>query len=241
MTTIIKKRKYGDTASSRMAKRPRTILSIARPMPRPSTDTKGSFFRTGINYPLAASTIRTLRYAGQFSINSPVGTAGGYVFSANGLYDPDISGTGHQPYGFDQMMAMYNHYEVLSSCIRVTAFNTLETVGFFIGIKVDDNSTSTGDAELILEQPYWNAKPILSNQGARAIQVYNQFDAKKFFGDKSGDRATWGDVAANPQDQAYYIIAAVPITALFDLPSIPFVAEIEYKVKFHEPKELPKS
>lgn len=240
MSTPSKKRKTTDVVMS--VKKTTKSAVVPRRIPRNvGTHTKGAFFKSGANYPLPDSTVRMLRYAGQFSINAPIATAGGYVFSANGLYDPDISGTGHQPYGFDQLMAMYNHYEVLSSCIRVSCFNSSEPIGFFIGVKLDDNGTSTPDAELILEQPHWNAQAILSNQGARCVQVFNQFNQKKFFGDKSGDRSTWGDVAANPTEQAYFIVAVVPVTSSQDVPSIPFVAEIEYKVKFHEPKELGKS
>lgn len=33
-------------------------------------------------------------------------------FAANGLFDPDITGAGHQPRGYDQLMALYKKYVV---------------------------------------------------------------------------------------------------------------------------------
>ncbi len=39
-------------------------------------------------------------------------TGSEYVFRLNSLYDPDLTGTGHQPYGFDQFAALYSRYKV---------------------------------------------------------------------------------------------------------------------------------
>ena len=40
-----------------------------------------------------------------------------YEYRANGMYDPEVALGGHQPYGFDQLMAQYNNFTVLSSTI----------------------------------------------------------------------------------------------------------------------------
>jgi len=34
------------------------------------------------------------------------------VFNMNSLFDPDQTGVGHQPYGFDQLAALFAHYRV---------------------------------------------------------------------------------------------------------------------------------
>lgn len=53
-------------------------------------------------------------------LNFPV--TGGYkVYRANGMYDPDYSSSGHQPYGFDQLMAVYTSYMVIGSKLDVWA------------------------------------------------------------------------------------------------------------------------
>jgi len=36
----------------------------------------------------------------------------GHIFSLNDLHDPDKTGVGHQPYGFDQLGSLYNRYKV---------------------------------------------------------------------------------------------------------------------------------
>lgn len=37
-----------------------------------------------------------------------------YRWSLNSLYDPNFSGIGHQPYGFDQLSVLYNRYRVIA-------------------------------------------------------------------------------------------------------------------------------
>lgn len=42
-----------------------------------------------------------------------------YAFKANAIYDPNKTGTGHQPYGRDQIADFYNRYDVTSAKIYV--------------------------------------------------------------------------------------------------------------------------
>jgi len=46
------------------------------------------------------------------------GMAGVKVFSANGMFDPNISGVGHQPMLFDQMTELYKKYTVIGAKLR---------------------------------------------------------------------------------------------------------------------------
>jgi hypothetical protein len=38
-----------------------------------------------------------------------------YQFAGNGCFDPDITGTGHQPYYWDTYTGVYNYYSVMGS------------------------------------------------------------------------------------------------------------------------------
>lgn len=46
-------------------------------------------------------------------------------FAANGLFDPDITGVGHQPMGFDQLTAIYQDYRV--HAVKMTVELTTQT------------------------------------------------------------------------------------------------------------------
>lgn len=57
------------------------------------------------------------------SFNMSTAAVEGYintrVFRGNSLFDPDYTGVGVQPYGYDQMCAIYNRYYVYASKITV--------------------------------------------------------------------------------------------------------------------------
>ncbi len=63
-----------------------------------------------------------LQYADKFAFTS--GTAGIFgteqVMNLNSLFDPDNTGTGHQPYGFDQMATFYARYKVNAVSVKMT-------------------------------------------------------------------------------------------------------------------------
>lgn len=55
------------------------------------------------------------------SFISPTGTAfpSFQICRLNGIFDPDFTGTGHQPYGYDQWKTFYNKSTVFASSIKV--------------------------------------------------------------------------------------------------------------------------
>ncbi len=50
-------------------------------------------------------------------VNGIVGTTN--TFQLNGLYDPDTTGVGHQPYGFDQLATFYKLYTVRNARVNI--------------------------------------------------------------------------------------------------------------------------
>jgi hypothetical protein len=62
---------------------------------------------------LSARKIMWLKYCDVQTVSLATVTATTQVYNLNSLFDPDRTGTGHQPYGFDQIKAFYNRYRVL--------------------------------------------------------------------------------------------------------------------------------
>ena len=74
-----------------------------------------------------------------------------YTMCANSVYDPDVSGTGHQPMFHDEMIAQYNNYTVLSSKIKVLVPAESTTASDW-ALWCDDDVSVPGDCNLAGEQ-----------------------------------------------------------------------------------------
>jgi hypothetical protein len=55
-----------------------------------------------------------------------------YVFRLNSLFDFNLTGTGHQPYGYDAVMLFYNRYLVYSVKYKVTFLPNIGNVHYVV-------------------------------------------------------------------------------------------------------------
>ena len=93
-----------------------------------------------------------LRYHESFSLNP--GTAGVpsfYTFRANSCYDPNYTGTGHQPRGYDQIMSMYQYLAVREVQIEVW-FQPRDGAPVILSINADANAPASYDRDKMMEQ-----------------------------------------------------------------------------------------
>lgn len=74
--------------------------------------------------PIPQRFIVKMKYADDVYANA----SGLYTFNLNSIFDPNRTGAGHQPYGFDQFATLYNRYRVISCSWRVTAPSSTNTV-----------------------------------------------------------------------------------------------------------------
>lgn len=196
---------------------------------------------------LGPKLVRMTRYAEKNIVLNPTvgGLADSYVFSANGLYDPNISAIGHQPIGFDQIMQFYDHYVVLGSKIRLN-FRTADTVNdAIVGITLQDDATEIPNAERLIENGRckWTlTSPANSNYGTVAKFLSMKCNPAKFLGRSRplSDSQLKGSVSSNPVEQAFWHIFAEPTTNA-DAGTIQCHVVIDYIVAYIEPKTLVQS
>jgi hypothetical protein len=185
-----------------------------------------------------AKVTKRLRYSTNFPLTTTVGAVSSYVFSANGLFDPDITGTGHQPMGFDQLMVSYNHYIVTHANITVIARNNTTSTPT-VSVTVSPSPTPITSIDRIVEFG-GNTMEVLEFKGVDGSSrvITAAVDIRKIQGVTNvvDDPTLRGDAATNPTEQTYFHVqtwdtAGVNGSVLFDV-------IIDYTSVFNEPRVL---
>jgi hypothetical protein len=181
-----------------------------------------------------------LKYTSYINLSGTV-AAGVNVYSANGLYDPDVSGSGHQPRGFDQLIPLYDHYVVTSSAIHIELIssnsNGVPGVG---GVNLINVSTPQTDYIDYAEQARseFGLLPNVVTYGCvqEPHRRSMKFSAKDFMGIPDPLTATklQGSISANPADGAFFHVWSQAYDGSTAYSSLALIT-IEYNAYFIEP------
>jgi len=191
-------------------------------------------------------------YEPALSRTGTLGAITNYFFSANAVYDPNVTGTGHQPMGFDTMMLYYEQYTVMASKITVTFVNNGKNAcRAGIAITPDTTAAVTGDIVenglikfCYLDNPGNISDATFAQGGGERIKEMSMnCNVASYFGRKTkqemlNDTSLSGTVAANPSEQVYFDIitwggfnTAVNTDVFLDV-------VVEYDVIFWEPRKV---
>jgi len=191
---------------------------------------------------------KTLRYYEQsVSLAGTAGVIAQYAFTANGLYDPNITSTGHQPLGFDTMMLYYEQYTVVRSSMTVRAVgNGSQAVAVSVCLAPDTTALALPDVVengLIVTTVLDGRGNGGYGTGDRVGRLDLACDVAKYFGRRSqrellDDVNLYGTVAANPTEQVYFIINTWGFGSFSDNTSVSLDVTIEYEACFWEPRKV---
>lgn len=194
--------------------------------------------------PIAPRTITKLKYTQGFS--NP-GVALDYSFNLNSIHDPDLTGSGHQPYGHDTYSTIYNRYRVFacSYSIRATSIDTTSTNTWLITIGANNSPTAYTNVTLAAESPNFRTFYV---QGSSRMQVIRgRYNLPRLTGStsvqyKSDDRYQ-AQFGASPTEQLVLHV----LTSNLDGSSYPasgtvgFTITMIFHVELFDPKELAQS
>lgn len=187
-----------------------------------------------------------LRYVDQVTINCAEQLVTVYDFRANDLYDPNCTGVGHQPMGFDTLTVNWDHFTVIGSKITVrpvfdsAAGNVTPAywgVALVDAIGAYDNSA----VSTLFENERVGAPREFGilNQVINRNQKTRKFSLRKFFNIPSSgvaDDRFQCDSGNSPAECAYFELFCASVNGN-DPGAITFIVTIEYIVVCHEPKK----
>lgn len=208
-----KSRRYAKKASPR--KRTKTLRTKGTLVSKPSFG--------GIYQPFPPNLFTALTYSERFTLNQLVGgTPGVQTFRANSLYDPNLTGVGHQPRYFDTLCgadgtaAPYSHYRVHACKIKLTvwAFTDVSSYGTMVAIIPRESTASTVDSfEEMSERAYSRTRALGTQYAKTPITMKHFVKNKVLLGHK--DLQDVDECAAtynnNPSEQVYIDVAACNI------------------------------
>lgn len=112
---------------------------------------------------IAPRQICRLKYSENFNLSLASSATQQQVFNLNSLFDPNRTGVGHQPYGYDQLATLYNRYRVYKSYWIITVPATDQPL-YVVAVPVNGVHTFTNNTDAC-EYPRGVHKAIAYNGG----------------------------------------------------------------------------
>lgn len=197
---------------------------------------------------LKDKTVAKLRYVDSITLDPGAGGLVSHSFGSNDCYDPDVTGVGHQPLMWDEYVALYHQYRVLSSTIKVTplAISTSNVIPALYGVFQDtDGSIGYSTAlDLIEDMRVGKNYGVASGFGSTGYtHVLLQSRKSKFLPLKQmgPEQAidSYAVTGSPPADTlSYYHIWAGAPDGTTNPGSNTFLVELEYVVEFTQPKTV---
>ena len=199
-----------------------------------------------------------LRYVEDFTLNPGVLGASVQVFSMNGLFDPNITGGGHQPMFFDNYTALYDSYRVNHATITFVAMdnhivNQIQTAsgttsGQFYAANeravrmfiVRDRTTTDYSSSLntLIEEGntnmVWRYCPQTTSPKQQLLRMSGW--PRRILQVNSKSESTAGTTTSNPLNEAYFICGVDNYPAS-NADSMNFQVIITYNATFFDLKK----
>lgn len=187
-----------------------------------------------------------LKYAMSGTLTIVAGNTPVRVFRANGMFDPDLTGGGHQPMGFDQLKLWYNNYTVIGSKLRVQFISAVDdtSIGQGIVVGLSKSRTSTGRNWEEYTEQGGTKQTYMAVGGGSNIPVTMTMTAspKKYFGITNimDEESLKGNTLADPvKDMLFHVFASSLGAA--STQNIHFKVEIDYACIWTNPVQVGQS
>lgn len=180
---------------------------MLKPSPSPPTLALGR----KLVYGFPPQMLTRLRYVDTYTVSSVAGSIGKQVMYLNSTFDPDNSGTGHQPLYRDTYAAIYDQYAVVATKLTAT-FVINSTQAMLCGAVVDDDNTTSTTANTLMEQNLGRHKLVSQATGSpNTWTVTINWDCQRDLGiDPYASESYKTAIGANPTELVSLLLWAQP-------------------------------
>ncbi len=187
------------------------------------------------NLLLGRQQLVTLKYNQILNLDSVVNPGVAVnVFRCGGMFDPDVTGTGHQPRGFDELMTLFEHYTVLESTIYLKFPSSVSTV--IVGCTIQSSATLL--TTLVNYNESRVNKYITMTPGGGSQNIIRlKYSPRGFLGvtNPLSNNFVKGSVATNPSEDAFFHVYTGHMIDGADPGDVPIDVMIYYKAMLTEP------
>lgn len=229
MRPMFPKRKYKASARSRVRARPRIARTIGTTLGRSAGFPTKLVFKH--------------KYCEDVQISATAAGVGYFRFRANGMYDPNASGAGHQPSYYDQVSSIYNHWVVVGSKLtyRVTPVGTtIQPPSKLVCYHNDDNS-SANSISAVCESRGSRAHMLTGDPSEKVFGTLKYSAKKTFGGSVLANALLRGQVGNDPSEESYYFFIIQAYGGDTSTVSYYISVTIEYTAVWFELKDLVES
>jgi len=169
----------------------------------------------------------------QYNPESASASVVSQIFRGNSVYDPDQTGTGGQPYNFDDFAIEYKRYRVRACTIHVEfVCHTAGGRGATVVVVPTNSSTAFTSVYDAMAAPHAKSALLTGLGNGTKTRVTMRRTTKQVLGEDWGDRFE-ALVTADPADPWYYQILVFSNDASTTL-GVTVLAKLTYDVEFFD-------
>ena len=234
-------------------KRTSSVILNVRPQKRTKASRKSSKkswqSTLATRRPFAQEYTTQLKYVDWVATNLGVAI---YRFRLNSIFDPDLTGVGHQPYGHDTLQSIYNKYRVTKIDYEIRALSAVPNAHYItITPSNDAGGLGTYPSPIDITEAPQSKSAMVTAQcigggvGGSGATLKGSVSLPHFTGrtmaQYCADDVYEANYGNNPVENMSLNIAAIDQSGAYNLDPMHYMVKLLYTVVSFDPKVLPQS
>lgn len=226
-----RRRRVKRAVGKRVARRGGAMTRYGRPL--------GGYRVSRYNYPFPEKKYSKLTYCDELVITpGGVGLGAYHIFRAASIFDPDYTGTGHQPRYHDILQSVYERYCVVGSKITVRFWapgsSSAGQCMVYVTLRPNsgDQPTTAASYSNIMEQGGVTFRPLGARDGGTdCTKIVRTYSPRRLYSKNPKDeddlQALYG---ASPSTSPVFILGVVPVNSADTIGAVRVTVKMDFAV-----------